>query len=57
MSKPTPHIADATRVMRKQNWDAKRAAMAEGRRQRAATYADRKRVANKRACRDRKHWD
>lgn len=32
------------------------AALAEGRKQRAATFADRKRVASKRACRDRSYW-
>lgn len=32
------------------------AALAEGRKQRAHTYADRKRVADKRACRDRRFW-
>jgi len=31
-------------------------ALAEGRKQRAHTYADRKRVADKRACRDRRFW-
>jgi hypothetical protein len=40
-------------AMRRWQWEAKTAAMAEGRRERATTY---KRVANKRACRDRKHW-
>lgn len=32
------------------------AALAEGRKQRAHTFADRKRVADKRACRDRGNW-
>jgi hypothetical protein len=32
------------------------AALADGRKQRAATFADRKRVANKKACRDRSYW-
>ena len=32
------------------------AALADGRKQRAATFADRKRVANKQACRDRASW-
>ena len=32
------------------------AALADGRKQRAATFADRKRVANKQACRDRAYW-
>lgn len=32
------------------------AALAEGRKQRAHTYEDRKRVADKRACRDRRYW-
>lgn len=32
------------------------AALADGRKQRAHTFADRKRVANKRACRDRLSW-
>lgn len=31
-------------------------ALADGRKQRAATFADRKRVASKRACRDRAYW-
>jgi hypothetical protein len=32
------------------------AALADGRKQRAHTFADRKRVADKRACRDRSNW-
>lgn len=32
------------------------AALADGRKQRAATFADRKRVASKNACRDRRYW-
>jgi hypothetical protein len=32
------------------------AALADGRKQRAATFEDRKRVASKRACRDRAYW-
>jgi hypothetical protein len=32
------------------------AALADGRKQRAATFADRKRVADKKACRDRSYW-
>jgi len=32
------------------------AALADGRKQRAATFADRKRVANKQACRNRSYW-
>jgi hypothetical protein len=32
------------------------AALADGRKQRAHTFADRKRVANKNACRDRSYW-
>lgn len=31
--------------------------MGEGRRERASTYADRKRVASKVACRNRSDWD
>lgn len=49
-------VSEATAAMRRWQWEAKRAAMAEGRRERATTYADRKRVANKRACRDRTTW-
>lgn len=54
--RPEP-TGDAARVMRRANWEARRDAMAEGRRERAATFADRKRVADRRACRDRRHWD
>lgn len=32
------------------------AALAEGRKQRAHTFADRKKVASKNACRDRRYW-
>jgi hypothetical protein len=32
------------------------AALADGLKQRAQTFADRKRVANKKACRDRSYW-
>jgi hypothetical protein len=32
------------------------AALADGRKQRAQTFADRKRVASKKACRDRSYW-
>jgi hypothetical protein len=45
------------KAMRKANWEARRDAMAEGRRERAATFADRRKVANKRACRNRHGWD
>jgi hypothetical protein len=31
-------------------------ALREGRKLRATTFADRKRVANKKACRDRRYW-
>jgi hypothetical protein len=55
-TRPTPKVSEAVRVMRRQNWEAKRAAMAEGRRERAATYTDRKREANKRACRSNAGW-
>ena len=49
--------SEGIQAMRRANWKAKAAAMAEGRRERAATYADRKRVADKRACRDRHRWE
>jgi hypothetical protein len=32
------------------------AALADGRKQRAHTFADRKHLANKQACRDRSYW-
>ena len=32
------------------------AALAEGRKQRAHTFADRRKVADKKACRDRRYW-
>jgi hypothetical protein len=50
-------VTDHAKAMRRANWEAKRAAMAEGRRERATTYADRRRVADRRACRDRRLWD
>lgn len=53
--RPDP-TSDAARVMRRAQWEGRRDAMAEGRRERAATFADRRRVADKRACRDRRHW-
>lgn len=31
-------------------------ALADGRKQRAYTFADRKHLANKQACRDRSYW-
>lgn len=31
-------------------------ALREGRKLRATTFADRKKVANKKACRDRRYW-
>ena len=33
------------------------AALADGRKVRAVTFADRRKVANKNACRNRKGWD
>lgn len=55
--KRTTAVETHAQAMRKANWEAKRSAMAEGRRERAATYADRRKVANKRACRSRNLWD
>jgi hypothetical protein len=43
-------------AMRRAERDERVAALGEGRKQRAHTYADRKRVADKRACRDRAYW-
>ena len=55
-NRPAATPSDAARLMRRWAWEAKRDAMAEGRRERAATYADRKRETNRRACRDRSTW-
>ena len=41
---------------RKAEHDAYVAAMREGRRLRATTFADKKKVANKKACRDNRYW-
>jgi hypothetical protein len=43
-------------AMRKAERAERVAALAEGRKQRAHTFADRKKVAAKRACRDRLAW-
>ena len=58
MAKPKRNkaIEEASLSMRRTNWKAKRNAMAEGRRERASTYADRRKVADVRACRDQKYW-
>lgn len=45
--------AEASDAMRRANWQAKRDAMAEGRVQRAHTFQDRKRAADKRKARGR----
>lgn len=46
-------VAEVTGFMRRQNRDAIVADMREGRVQKAHTFADRKKVADRRACRGR----
>jgi hypothetical protein len=48
---PTQH-----EVMRKVAHEATVAALADGRKVRSARFADRRKVAAKRACRDRARW-
>jgi hypothetical protein len=55
-AKKNTAVEEASLAMRTANWKAKRDAMAEGRRLRASTFADRRKVANRRACRDRSLW-
>ena len=55
-NKKAAPVREDVAAMRRWQWEAKRDAMAEGRRERAATYADRRKVANKRACRGNQ-WD
>lgn len=50
------NLADQVLAMRRAERAERVAALADGRRTRAHTFADRKRVANKRACRDRASW-
>lgn len=49
-------VSDASASMRRTHWQTKARLMGEGRRERATTYADRKRIANRNACRDRRYW-
>lgn len=49
-------VADHVLAMRRAERRERLEALADGRKIRAHTYADRKRVANKRACRDRSSW-
>lgn len=49
-------VADHVLAMRRAERRERLEALADGRKTRAHTYADRKRVANKRACRDRSSW-
>lgn len=50
--------ADQRKAMARMNWERNVAAMAEGRRQRAATFADRRKKASREACRkqNRNEW-
>lgn len=50
------NVAEHILAMRRDERAERVAALADGRRTRAHTFADRKRVANKRACRDRGSW-
>lgn len=50
------NVADHVLAMRRAERAERLAALADGRKTRAHTFADRKRVANKRACRDRASW-
>jgi hypothetical protein len=49
-------VGDVAASMRRTHWQTKARLMGEGRRERASTYADRRHVANKRACRDTRYW-
>jgi hypothetical protein len=55
-NRATTQPSEAVQAMRRAHWLAKTEAMAEGRRERAATYGDRRRINNRRACRDRNLW-
>ena len=50
--------ADQRKAMARMNWERSVAEMAEGRRQRAATFADRRKKASREACRkqNRNEW-
>lgn len=50
--------ADQRKALARMNWERNVAEMAEGRRQRAATLADRRKKASREACRksNRKDW-
>ena len=50
------NVAEHILAMRRGERAERVAALADGRRTRAHTFADRKRVANKRACRGRASW-
>lgn len=54
--KPNANVEQHVLAMRRAERAERVAALAEGRKQRAHTYADRKRVSDKRACRDRSYW-
>jgi hypothetical protein len=54
--KPTT-VQQAKAAMRRANHEAYVAAMREGRRERAATFADRRKVADRNACRGRHGTD
>lgn len=43
-------------TMRRSAWEEKVEAMGEGRRERAQTFPDRRKVGNKKACRGRIAW-
>ena len=55
--KATPgQIASQHDIMKRLQWEDKRNAMAEGRRQRATQFKNKKKDSNKNACRDNKNW-
>lgn len=55
-NRAAPQTNEVVESMRRAHWTVKVAVMAEGRRERASTFADRRKVASKRACRDRRYW-
>lgn len=56
-SKKAPKSVDASAIRKRLAWQASMAEMRDGRRQRATTFTNRRKEADKKACRGRVSFD
>lgn len=57
MSKSKKHTIDTRAIARRAAWEASVAELRDGRRQRAVTFTDRRKEANRNACRGKIRHD